>query len=164
MMDRKHTSREALDETAETTGTRTRTEGEIRVPVTEETARVQKVQREAGHVGITKNVETETRHIAEPVTQTKVSVHTREIPDGEAYTEREGVTHLNTGETLRVPITQEQLVVEKQARVAREVVVNARPETEMVERDVDLRRERVDVHPEGEIEEYEADDVTARRR
>ena len=62
---------------------RAKTEGEIRVPVTEEIANVRKVERQAGEVAITKNVETETKRISEPVTQTKVSVHTREIPEGE---------------------------------------------------------------------------------
>lgn len=145
-------------------GTRMAREGEIRVPVTEETANVRKVERQAGEVAITKNVETETKRISEPVTQTKVSVHTREIPKGEEYSRDGTVRHLNEGETLRVPITQEQLIVEKQGRVAKEVVVNARPETETVNQDVTLRRERVDVHPEGDIEEHDTDDVALRHR
>ncbi|MBW3623728.1 MAG: PRC and DUF2382 domain-containing protein, partial [Armatimonadetes bacterium] len=73
---------------------------EFRVPVTEETAEVRKERRRAGYLTVHKNVETETRHISEPVTHTRVSVETREVADGDAYNRDLNTTELKEGETL----------------------------------------------------------------
>jgi stress response protein YsnF len=50
-----------------------------------------------------------------------------------------------------VPVVTEEVKVEKVPRVTEEVVIRTRPETEQVERDVQLRRERVEVEEEGDV-------------
>jgi uncharacterized protein (TIGR02271 family) len=125
---------------------------EVRVPVTEETAAVRKEQREAGAVVIHKEVETETQHIAEPVTRTRVEVETRAVPAGETYPAGADGTALRDGEVLRIPVVEEELVVEKRPRVTEEVIIRTKPETETVERDVQLRHEHVEVEEEGDVD------------
>lgn len=134
---------------------------EVRIPEVEETAEVHKERREAGYVTLSKRVETETQHISEPVMHTRVVAETREVPAGEAYTPDPNVRTLREGETLRVPIVEEELKVEKQPRVRREVVLRTEAETHQEERDVELRRERVEVEEEGDVE---VEHTTTRRR
>jgi uncharacterized protein (TIGR02271 family) len=126
--------------------------GELRVPVTEETAEVHKERREAGFITLRKRVETETQHISEPVMHTRVVAETREVPAGEQYAYDADATTLREGEELRVPIVEEELIVEKRPRVTKEVVVRTQAETEQVERDVELRREEVEVEEEGDVD------------
>lgn len=130
---------------------------EIRVPVTEETAQVRKEQRQVGEVTVSKSVEVETEHISEPVTRTRVDVERRAVPVGQQAAYDTQATPLVEGDTIRVPIIEEELVVEKVARVTGEVVIRKETETRQVEQDVELRRERVDV--DGETDE---DEVVAR--
>jgi len=139
--------------TAAARDTRTiNTPGEVRVPVTEETAQVRKEEREVGQVGIRKEVDVETQRISEPVTQTRVVAERRAVPAGEQYTVDPNATTLREGETLRVPVVKEELKVEKVPRVVEEVVLRTEQQTEQVERDVQLRHERVEVEEEGEAE------------
>jgi uncharacterized protein (TIGR02271 family) len=126
--------------------------GEIRVPVTDETVEVRKEQRQVGEVAVRKEAEVETQHISEPVTQTRVVAERREVPAGAAYTADPNAAVLREGETLRVPVVTEELKVEKVPRVTEEVIIRTRPETEQVERDVQLRHERVEVEEEGDVE------------
>jgi stress response protein YsnF len=64
------------------------TPGEVRVPVTEARAEVRKEEREIGQVGICKEVDVETQHISEGVTQTRVEVERRPVDEeGEADVE-----------------------------------------------------------------------------
>jgi uncharacterized protein (TIGR02271 family) len=137
-------------------------EGELHVPLTEETAEVRKQRRRAGFITVQKRVET--RHISEPVSRTRVTAETRAVPAGEEYRPDERVSTLRAGETLRVPVTEEELEVRKTPRVTQEVVLRAEPETEQVERDVELRRERVDVDTEGDVEIETTDPATPGRR
>jgi len=128
------------------------TPGEIRVPVTEETAQVRKTEREVGEVGVRKEVDVETQHISQPVTQTRVVTERHAVPAGQAYAADADATVLREGETLRVPVVKEELIVEKVPRVVEEVVVRTEAQTQQVERDVQLRHERVEVDEEGEAE------------
>ena len=138
------------------------TPGEIRVPVTEETVQVRKEEREVGEVGIRKEVDVETQHISQPVTQTRVVTERHAVPAGEAYAADPNATVLREGETLRVPVVKEELKVEKVPRVVEEVVVRTEAETQQVERDVQLRHERVEVDEEGEAEVENLDTTDAR--
>jgi uncharacterized protein (TIGR02271 family) len=124
--------------------------GEMRVPMSEETVSVSKTLRPAGYITLRKREEEFTKHISEPVTRTDVSVETRDVRPGETFDE--DTPTLRAGETLRVPVMEEVLNVETTPeQVTREVVVETRPRTETVERDVTLRREVVDVDEEGDI-------------
>jgi uncharacterized protein (TIGR02271 family) len=139
------------------------TSGERRIPLVEEVAQVQKVRREAGQVGVTKHVETETQHISEPVIRAELVTDTREIRAGEEPGTDGRVVQIKPGETLRIQVVEEELVVRKVPRVTREVVIHARPEVQQVEQDIELRRERVDVHQVGDVDVDAAEDVEVHR-
>jgi len=139
------------------------TSGEVRVPVTAETAQVRKEEREVGQVGIRKEVDVETQHISEPVIQTRVVAERRAVPAGEQYTADPNATTLREGETLRVPVVKEELKVEKVPRVVEEVVLRTEKGTTQVEQDVQLRHERVEVDEEGEATVENAASSSPRR-
>jgi stress response protein YsnF len=50
-------------------------------------------------------------------------------------------------------VVKEEIKVEKVPRVTEEVVIRTQPETEVIERDVQVRHERVEVEEEGEVDE-----------
>jgi uncharacterized protein (TIGR02271 family) len=126
---------------------------EIRVPVTEETVEVRKQQREVGEVAVRKDVEVETQRISEPVTQTRVVAERRPVSASDQYQVDPNATVLREGEEIRVPVVKEEIKVEKVPRVTEEVVIRTQPETEVIERDVQVRHERVEVEEEGEVDE-----------
>jgi uncharacterized protein (TIGR02271 family) len=119
-----------------------------RVPVVEEELVVGKRQRQAGEVDVHKRVETE--HVSQPVTRMREDVEVERVPlradEAAAPTEEQ----LQEGE-IRVPIMEEEVVVEKRPVAKEEVVIrkHAVETTENVEADV--RRERVDIEPQGDI-------------
>jgi len=129
--------------------------GEIRVPIREEQAQIRKEQREIGHVVLRKRVETETQHISEPVTRTRVEVERHSVPadqQREYAANATNATSLEEGEVIRVPMTEERLVVEKVPRVTEEVVLRKETQTRQAEQDVELRRERVEVDEDEDVE------------
>jgi uncharacterized protein (TIGR02271 family) len=122
--------------------------GEIRVPIHEERLEVERRQGEIGSVDIHKTVEAERvdvpvelRH--EEVTVDRVDVRDRPVAPGEvAAAFEEG--------TIRVPVRGEQAVVEKEAVVTGEVVVNREVQTEQRNIRDTVRREEVAVdHDKG---------------
>jgi uncharacterized protein (TIGR02271 family) len=136
-------------------------EREVRVPLTEERADVRKEARQVGEVAVTKRVDTETQHISEPVTRTNVDVEVRDAPGGAYAGTAAGATNLQPGETIRVPVQEEELIVDKDRQVTGEAVIRSRPETTTEERDIQLRRERVDVDRTGEEMDADMDDADA---
>jgi uncharacterized protein (TIGR02271 family) len=125
------------------TSDRAATEGEIRVPVREERLNVEKRQGEMGSVDIRKDVETEQVNIPvelrhEEVTVNRVDVRDRPVAAGEiAGAFEEG--------TIRVPVRGEEAVVQKEAFVTGEVVVDRDVKTERQTISDTVRKERVDV-------------------
>lgn len=117
----------------------------------------------AGQLGVTKHVETEVRHISEPVTHARIETGQREIPPDEQYALDERVLQLKPGETLRIAVVEEELIVKKVPRVVREVVIHARPEVEQVERDIALRREVVHLDQNDTLDEDAPQEVTRQR-
>jgi len=75
---------------------------------------------------------------------------TREVASAEDYRPEGRVIELRPGETLRIAVIEEEIEIRKVPRITREVVIHARPEIVQVERDVELRRERVEVHRSDE--------------
>jgi uncharacterized protein (TIGR02271 family) len=125
---------------------------EVRVPVTEEEAQIRKEQHEVGHVTLRKRVEVETKHINEPVTRTHVEVERHAVPADQQRAYRADAATLKDGETIRVPVTQEELIVEKVPRVTEEVVLRQETQTRQAEQDVQLRREHVEIDEEGDVD------------
>ena len=125
------------------TNDRATTEGEVRVPVREERLNVEKRQGEMGSVDIRKDVETEQVNIPvelrhEEVTVNRVDVRDRPVAAGEmAGAFEEG--------TIRVPVRGEEAVVQKEAFVTGEVVVDRDVKTARQTISDTVRKERVDV-------------------
>jgi uncharacterized protein (TIGR02271 family) len=124
--------------TATTTGTSVRDEDELRVQRSEEELRVGTREREAGVINVRKRVVTERERLEVPVRREEV--HVDRVP---INSETSGA---QIGEDeVRVPITEEEVVVEKrpvakeEVRIRKDVV----EDTEVVEEDV--RREEVEV-------------------
>lgn len=118
--------------------------GEARLTLSEEELAVGKRQVQAGEVEVHKTVETQ--HVSEtvPVTHEEVSVERHPITGGTAGT---GVI----GEQeIRVPLTEEELVVDKRVVPVEEVVVRKHEVTENQTVEADVRREHAEVIREGE--------------
>ena len=119
--------------------------GEERIERSEEELRIGKQQREAGAVEVEKTVETE--HVREPVRvkHEEVEIERRPVTG-------EGRTPELAEDEIRVPITEEEVVVEKRPVVKEEIIVRKREVEEEEVVDETLRRERVDVRHEGETD------------
>lgn len=122
----------------------TRPEGEQRMTLAEEELALYKNRVQAGSVDVHKRVET--RHVREsvPVMHEEVTVERRAVdnPDASAEVRYEG-------DTMIVPIVEEELVVQKRTVVREELVIRRKQvEREQVV-EADLRRERVDVDGPG---------------
>jgi uncharacterized protein (TIGR02271 family) len=113
---------------------------EARVTRSEEELAIGKRRVQAGEVTVDKRIETE--HVSEPVTvrREEVTVERRPVDEGRAA----GGVQIGEDE-IRVPVTEEEVVVEKRPVVKEEIVIKkqAVQDTEHVE--TDLRKERVEV-------------------
>ena len=127
-------------------GRGTETAGEQRLTLSDEELAVGTRQVQAGQVEIDKHVET--RHVAEsvPVMHEEAVVERRPITDPMAA---RGAT-IGEDETIRVPLTQEEVVAETRTVAREELVVRTNQVTETETVEADLRRERAEVHREGE--------------
>jgi uncharacterized protein (TIGR02271 family) len=119
---------------------------EQRVTLSEEELAIGKRQVQAGEVEIDKHVET--RHVSEsvPVMHEEAIVERRPLTDSMAA---RGAT-IGEAETIRVPLSQEEVVAEKRTVAKEELVVRTNQVTETETVEADLRRERAEVHREGE--------------
>jgi uncharacterized protein (TIGR02271 family) len=120
---------------------------EIRVPVTEEELDVQKREREAGRVTVTKEVETEEREIKVPVKKERVRVE-RGPADRRAADVGEGAFEQRT---VSVPVHEEEVEIRKRPVVADEVRISKSAGEEEREISTDVRKENVDVRTEGDV-------------
>ena len=110
-----------------------------RLTLSEEQLQVGKRQREAGEVEVRKTVETE--HVSEsvPVTREEVRVERRPLSAGDVDT-----TNATIGEDeIRVPLMEEEVVVEKRVVPTEEVVIRKEAVTEDRNVEADVRRERL---------------------
>ncbi|MBD0320986.1 MAG: DUF2382 domain-containing protein, partial [Gemmatimonadetes bacterium] len=119
---------------------------EQRLTLSEEELAVGKRQVEAGAVEVNKRVETEHVRESVPVTHEEAIVERRPITDPMAA---RGAT-IGEGETIRVPLTEEEVVAETRTVAKEELVVRKHEVTETETVEADLRRERAEVHREGE--------------
>jgi uncharacterized protein (TIGR02271 family) len=134
-------------------------EDEIRVPVMEEELTATVRQQEAGAVRIEKDVVTEEQTLEVPVTEERVRVERRVVD--RAATGADAGAFEET--VIDVPLRSETVDVQKQARVAEEVVISkeAQQRTEQVSGTV--RREEVYVDEDAtRIDETEGGSSRAR--
>lgn len=140
------TAERARTETADTTDRQDlatdRPEDAARLTVAEEELRVGTRPTQAGEVVVGKHVETE--RVTTPVERRVERVRIERRPATGATA---GAADLRDGE-IRIPVMEEQVVVEKQPVVKEEVVVTREAATETEQVQADLRRERV--HVEGD--------------
>jgi uncharacterized protein (TIGR02271 family) len=132
-------------DTSVTTGV---TDEEIRVPVMEEELTATVRAQEAGAVRIEKDVVTEQRTLDVPVTEERVRVERRVVdrPVGAAEADAFEET------VIEVPLRSETVDVQKQARVAEEVVVS-KEAVERTERVSDtVRKEEVFVDEDATVD------------
>lgn len=111
----------------------------------EEQLEAHKTAREAGEVVVSKDVVEETRSIDVPVTREEVRVERRPASGDQPVSEGEAFT----GDSIRVPVMEEQVEVRKVARPVEEVEISKvrTQDTERVEDTV--RKERIDVEEPG---------------
>jgi uncharacterized protein (TIGR02271 family) len=133
---------------------RVETDEEIRVPVMEEELTATVRAQEAGAVRIEKDVVTEQRTLEVPVTEERVRVERRVVDrpvtaaDADAFEET----------VIDVPLRSETVDVQKQARVAEEVVVS-KDAVQRTERVSDtVRKEEVFVDEDATVDASFVDD------
>jgi len=139
-------------------GTRDRldTEREARVTVSEEELAVNKRTVSAGEVGVQKRVETEHVRESVPVMREEVTVERRPITGAAGTAPEIGA------DEIRIPLTQEEVIVEKRVVPKEELVIKKHQVQgeQVVEEDV--RRERAEVVNTGDVKNL--DDTSRNRR
>jgi uncharacterized protein (TIGR02271 family) len=128
--------------------------GEARIPLREERLNVEKERVQKGEVRIHKEVVTEQQHIDVPVTREEVVIE--HLPASEA---RATETPISQGETIRVPVSEEQVNVTKQTVETGEIDVKKR--TVQGEQRVSgtVRREEPHIEKSGDVQVRRDDDV-----
>jgi uncharacterized protein (TIGR02271 family) len=130
-------------------GARRNMEGnEARLTLSEEELAVRKQRMAAGEVDIHKRVETE--HVSTPVTTMREEAVIERRPISDA-TLQAGTARIE-GDEIRIPLMEEEVIVEKRVVPTEELVVRKHTvqETETVE--ADLRKERVDIDRQGDVQ------------
>jgi uncharacterized protein (TIGR02271 family) len=138
-----------------------RDEDELRVQRSEEELRTGTREREAGRVGVRKQVRTEREQVRVPTRHEEVSVE--RVPVNE-----EGTGTEIGDDEVSVPVVEDEVVVDKRPVVKEEIRVrkDVVEDEELVEEDV--RKEEVDVEDQtttrGRGRETDLDDQTGRAR
>ncbi len=122
-----------------------RDEDELRVQRTEEELRAGTREREAGEVRVRKNGRTDREQVRVPKRHEEVSVERVPVEEGREASETE-IGY----EEIQVPVTEEEVVVEKRPEVKEEIRLRKTPveEEEVVEEYV--RREEVEIEDQTE--------------
>ena len=116
--------------------------GRTRLRRYEEDLAVQKTEREAGDVTVTKRVVEDVKSIDVPIRREEVHIERRAV-SGDATSTHEAF--IDDGQTIRVPVMEEDVEVRKVIRPVEEIEITktATEETEQVQDTV--RREEIDV-------------------
>lgn len=124
-------------------------EEEIRMPLAEEQLQVEKTRRPAGEVRVNKEVVTESRQVTVPVQREQVTVEHVPVSERPAA----GSEAAFRGETISVPVEEEEVEITKRPVVREEVRVQKTPYEEQRTASESVRREvaDVDVDHEGEV-------------
>jgi uncharacterized protein (TIGR02271 family) len=122
-------------------------EGDQTLQVREEELRATKRSVDAGAVRVRKEVVTENKTLQVPVTREEVVIE-RHPASGRA-TPGAGV---GAGEEVRIPVKEEKVHIEKEAVVAEEVSVGKRKVADTQTVSGSVRKERVKVEQEGDVE------------
>jgi uncharacterized protein (TIGR02271 family) len=140
-------------ETDRLAGARVATDEEIRIPVMEEELTATVREQEAGAVRIEKDVVSEQRTLDVPVTEERVRVERRVVDrpvtaaDADAFEET----------VIEVPLRTETVDLQKQARVAEEVVISKEAEQRTEQVSGTVRREEVFVDEDAIVDASQID-------
>jgi uncharacterized protein (TIGR02271 family) len=127
-----------------------REEDEIIIPVIEEEVVADAQPVKTGAVRVEKHVETRIRRIDTPLLREQVEV--RHVPVNRVVTEAPPVRR--KGDTVIVPVVEEELVVTKRLVLKEEIHLIKKRSKERFVKDVEVERERAEVRridPEGRI-------------
>jgi len=124
---------------------------EERITLSEEQLAVGKRERVAGEVGVEKRVETEHVRESVPVMRDEVTVERRPLSGTDAL-HAEGAFQ---EEHISVPLHKEEVVAEKRAVGAEEIVVRKQQVQDHETVEADLRRERAEVHQTGDVRQVD---------
>ena len=117
----------------------------------EEELAVGKRRVKAGEVDVRKRVETETVREQVPVAREEVTIERRPVQAGDA---REGSGAHDIGhDEIRVPLMAEKIVVDKRTVPKEELVIRKHAVQEEKTVKADVKKERVDVRPTGDVRE-----------
>lgn len=136
----------ARSTTAGTATTSRTVEGGQTVQVKEEELEARKQPVETGEVKVRKEVHTEHKSMDVPVQREEVVVE-RHAPTGRGAT-----SDIKEGEEIRVPVTEEQVAVEKKPVVKEEVTVGKRVVQDTERIGGEVRKEDVRVEREGDVD------------
>jgi len=125
-------------------GSRRGAGGEERITRSEEQLAIGKREHQTGEVDVSKRVRTEHVDRDVPVRREEVTVERRPA------TGMSGDARIQDDE-IRIPVTEEELVVEKRAVPKEEIVVRKQERVEHEHVEADLRKEEVDVRHEGDV-------------
>jgi len=134
--------------TPEVAATQVAAEDELRIPLMEEELTATVRPRDVGAVRIEKDVITEERVLDVPVTQERVRVEHRVVDRPVTGTEAEAFEDV----VIDVPIREEVVDVQKQARVTEEVIVSKEAEQRTEQVRGTVRREEVHVDEDATID------------
>jgi uncharacterized protein (TIGR02271 family) len=130
-----------------TTGRVDTTDTDRNMQLKEERLRAEKENVKAGEVSLRKDVVTEQKSMDVPVTHEEVVVERRPVEG-----RRPATGDIREGETIRVPVHEEKVRLEKQAVVTEEVSVGKRPVTETERVSGTVRREEARVDTTGDVD------------
>ena len=127
------------------------TEESQTIKLYEERLVTDKQRREAGEVTIGKRIETETAEVEVPVEKEKVVVKINEVAS-EDIPVAPGEATFEEGEVAKVKVYEETAQIEKQAFVREEVEVKKEVEKDVVSAKETLRKEKIEMTGEENIE------------
>jgi len=123
-----------------------------RIPLREEEIEIHRHREQVGEVIISKDIVEEQRTINVPVSHEEVRIERHDV---HGAAENAGpITNESASETIRVPVYEERIDVEKRPHVAEEIVVSPEETTRQERVTETLRREVPRVRTTGEADEY----------
>jgi len=128
--------------------------GEAHIPLREEQLNVEKQRVQKGEVRVHKEVVTEQQHIDVPVSHEEVVIE--HLPASEA---RAADTPIGQGETIRVPVSEEQVNVTKQTVETGEIDIKKRDVQGEQRVTGTVRREEPRIEQSGDVHIRRDDDV-----
>jgi uncharacterized protein (TIGR02271 family) len=126
--------------------TRTSVDDEERIVLAGEELDLRKQRVDAGAVEIDKRVETEHVRESVPVMREEVTIERRPVTDATNTEAR------FDGNEIRIPIVEEEVVVEKRAVVKEELIIHKNQVQDERVVEAELRRERVETHETGRVD------------